>query len=180
MALDALTTGGPAPTHWVRALRTFAFAEPSIKARAIGALSLNALVTVDDRNGRLAKVAGLGWVAADHLAGLGDWSQDPATVAERYLGAPYLWGGRDSIGLDCSGLVQQAFYACGRAAPRDSDQQRALGVEVAPGGELSGLQRNDLAFWRGHVGIMLDAELSRRSSASPARARARCCAPSTG
>ncbi|MFV4649108.1 C40 family peptidase, partial [Mycobacterium tuberculosis] len=65
--------------------------------------------------------------------------------------------GRDSLGLDCSGLIQQALYACGRACPRDSDMQQALGAPLDIGADLSGLNRNDLVFWKGHVGIMLDA-----------------------
>ncbi len=69
-----------------------------------------------------------------------------------FLGAPYLWGGRDSLGLDCSGLVQQALYAVGAACPRDTDQQALLGESV-PRSELA---RGDLVFWRGHVGMMLD------------------------
>ena len=81
---------------------------------------------------------------------------DPATVAETMIGTPYRWGGRSGDGIDCSGLVQQAFARCGVALPRDSDQQRA-----APGEALAAnarLQRGDLLFFPGHVGIMADAE----------------------
>ncbi|MFI4936296.1 MAG: C40 family peptidase, partial [Caulobacterales bacterium] len=55
-------------------------------------------------------------------------------------------------GLDCSGLIQQARYACGLATPRDSDQQAVLGRDASP----DELLRGDLVFWRGHVGMMLD------------------------
>ncbi len=135
------------------ALRTYVFADPSIKARASGPLSMNALVRVEAREGRFAKLEGEGWVVEDLLSPIGQFEIDPADVAVRYLGAPYLWGGRESLGLDCSGLIQQALYACGRACPRDTDQQQALGEPV----EQPALWRNDLVFWRGHVGIMLDA-----------------------
>ena len=51
------------------------------------------------------------------------------SVAERFLHTPYLWGGKTSLGLDCSGLAQTALTAAGIAAPRDSDmQERALGT----------------------------------------------------
>ena len=89
----------------------------------------------------------------DHLAPIGDFETDWAGVAERFLGAPYLWGGRESLGLDCSGLVQQALFACGRACPRDADQQAALGREIA----AEAFGRGDLVFWKGHVAIGLDA-----------------------
>lgn len=150
----ALRDGALRPTHRVRALRTFAFAEPSIKRRPEGPFSLNALVRVAAREGRFAEVEGAGWVVEAHLAPVGEFESDPAAVAEQYLGAPYLWGGRDSLGLDCSGLVQQALYACGRACPRDSDQQAALGSAL----KREALARNDLVFWRAHVGMMLDAD----------------------
>jgi cell wall-associated NlpC family hydrolase len=144
---------GPAPTHRVSAIRTYAFAEPSIKSRAIGPYSINALVSVEGREGRLAKVAGSGWITAEHLAPIGLFEDDPVAVAERFLGAPYLWGGRESLGLDCSGLVQQALMACGRGCPRDTDQQERMGEAVA----RDEFRRGDLVFWKGHVAIGLDA-----------------------
>jgi cell wall-associated NlpC family hydrolase len=150
----ALAPTGPTPTHWVSALRTYAFAEPTIKSKASGPYSLNALVTVDAVEDRLARVAGAGWMAVEHLSPIGVFARDPVAVAERYLGAPYLWGGRESLGLDCSGLVQQAMFACGLACPRDADMQQALGQEI--GRQAFG--RGDLVFWRGHVAIGLDAE----------------------
>jgi cell wall-associated NlpC family hydrolase len=149
----ALAPLGPEPTHRVSAIRTYAFAGPSIKSKAAGPFSLNALVTVEAVEGRLAQVAGAGWMAVEHLSSIGRFADDPAGVAERHLGAPYLWGGRESLGLDCSGLVQQALFACGLACPRDADMQQGLGREIAPG-EFG---RNDLVFWKGHVAIGLDA-----------------------
>ena len=142
------------PTHRVSALRTYAFAEPSIRSRAVGPYSLNALVAVDGQEGQLSKVAGAGWMAAGHLAPIGVFATDIAAVAERFVGAPYLWGGRESLGLDCSGLVQAALFACGIACPRDADQQAGLGHEIARGD----FGRGDLVFWKGHVALGLDAE----------------------
>jgi hypothetical protein len=140
------------PTHRVTALRTFAFADPSIKSRPFGPLSLNALVAVIDEDAQLLQVEGAGWVAARHLAPIGQDFAAPADVAERFVGTPYLWGGRDSLGIDCSGLVQQSLYAAGLACPRDSDQQAELGRPI----DREALARGDLVFWRGHVGMMLD------------------------
>ncbi|CAN7193230.1 NlpC/P60 family protein [Phenylobacterium sp. LjRoot219] len=150
----ALAQPAAAPTHRIAALRTYAFAEASIKSKAGGPYSLNSLVAVETVENRLAKVEGAGWMAVDHLTPIGRFERDPAAVAERYLGAPYLWGGRESLGLDCSGLVQQALLACGLACPRDADLQQTLGRPIA----REAFGRNDLVFWKGHVALGLDAE----------------------
>jgi len=150
----ALSPLGEPPTHRIGALRTYAFAQASIKSPASGPYSLNALVRVEEMSGALAKVAGAGWMAARHLSPLGEFEADPAAVAERFLGAPYLWGGRESLGLDCSGLVQQALFACGLACPRDADQQSRIGREI----RRAEFGRGDLVFWKGHVAMGLDAE----------------------
>jgi cell wall-associated NlpC family hydrolase len=150
---DALAPRGVAPTHRVSAIRTYGFAEPSIKSRALGPFSINSLVAVEGREGRFAKAAGGGWFVEAHLSPIGVFETDFVAVAERFLGAPYLWGGRESLGVDCSGLVQQALFACGRACPRDTDQQEKMGRAVEP----EDLARGDLVFWKGHVAIMLDA-----------------------
>lgn len=147
----ALAPAGPPATHRVGAIRTYAFAEPSIKSRALGPYSINSLVAVEAREGRFAKAANSGWFVEAHLAPIGMFETDPVAVAERFLGAPYLWGGRESLGVDCSGLVQQALLACGKAFPRDTDQQEAVGEAVEV------LARGDLVFWNGHVAMMLDA-----------------------
>jgi cell wall-associated NlpC family hydrolase len=147
----ALSRVDAEPTHRVAALRTYAFAGPSIKTRASGPYSLGALVAVEGEEGKLSKVAGAGWMATAHLSPIGEFETDVAAVAERFLGAPYLWGGRESLGLDCSGLVQQALFACGHACPRDADQQEALGRPI----DAAEFGRGDLVFWKGHVAIGL-------------------------
>jgi cell wall-associated NlpC family hydrolase len=115
-------------------------------------------VTVTTIEGDYAKLSTGNYVFAAHLAALDAKADDFVAIAEGLLGMPYLWGGKTTLGLDCSGLVQTALAAVGIRAPRDSDmQENELGspVEVRP--DLSGLQRGDLVFWKGHVGIMMDA-----------------------
>lgn len=80
--------------------------------------------------------------------------EDWTAVAERYLGMPYIWGGRGHRGVDCSGLVQVALGQCGIFAPRDTDLQReGIGSPLA---EEAPLRRGDIIFMPGHVGIMTD------------------------
>lgn len=151
--LDDLEPAGALPTHRVRAARTYGFAEPDLRASVTGLYSMNALVAVLEAGERFARTDA-GFVFNGHLAPIGQFEADPAEVAERFLGAPYLWGGRESLGLDCSGLVQLALEACGHACPRDADQQAGLGRKIDP----HALRRGDLVAWRGHIAMMLDGE----------------------
>lgn len=158
--MEALSAPVLAPTHKVSALRTYAFSEPDIKSAPHFMLSLGAQVVATGRQeGSLVECARAGWVHQSHLAPLGQFEDDPAGVALRFLEAPYLWGGRESLGLDCTGLTQQAFEACGVLLPRDSDMQLAwAGREVSPNvpacPQSVPLCRGDLVFWDGHVGIL--------------------------
>lgn len=155
MPVDALARDVTPPTHWVRALRTFVYPAPDIKTSPLSALSLAAAVAVREMGERFAQIASGGFVFAAHLAPLSEPAADFVAVAERFVGVPYLWGGRTSLGVDCSGLVQLALQAAGIDAPRDTDMQQAeLGAPVEPA--LDRLQRGDLVFWSGHVAIMLD------------------------
>ncbi|MGB1209466.1 MAG: C40 family peptidase, partial [Paracoccaceae bacterium] len=105
--------------------------------------------------GRFAQTS-LGHIPTQHLAPLPHAFPDPAAVAELFLGTPYLWGGNSRWGIDCSGLVQAAFLACGIPCPGDSDQQQAaLGPRLPP---QTPKQRGDLLFWRGHVAWVVDAQ----------------------
>ena len=151
---DALGRPGPAPTHRVTALASFVFPAPDMKRPPLERLTFGARVAVLDEAGGYAWIETGGYVWAPHLSPLGTHEPDFVAVAERFLGVPYLWGGRSSLGIDCSGLVQVSLAAAGIAAPRDSDMQEAeLGEEVGDWG-TSGLERGDLVFWKGHVGIM--------------------------
>ena len=152
--LDSLSEDVGDVTHWVGGLRTFVYAEPAIRSPAVGPVSLNALVMAVEESGPFTLVRGRGWLPSAHIVPIGRTFVEPAAVVERFLGTPYLWGGRDSIGLDCSGLIQQALYACGRGCPRDTGLQQSLGAP-APRNAVS---RGDLVFWRGHVGMMIDGK----------------------
>lgn len=161
----ALGAIDPAPTHRVVALRTFAYPAPDMKQPVLGHLGLGSTVAVAGREGAYLRLAGgissdgilirEAYLFADHCVPIDRTEPDFAGTAERLVGIPYLWGGRTSLGLDCSGLVQLCLAAAGIGAPRDADQQEAaLGSPLPP--DLTALRRGDLVFWRGHVGMMLD------------------------
>lgn len=154
---EALRSNIVETTHRVSALATFVYPEANIKAPPLTQLPLGARVAVAGLEDRFARLASGGYVVARHLTETGRHAPDFVDVAERFIGTPYLWGGRTRQGLDCSGLLQTALDAAGVRAPRDSDMQQAsLGSEVLVPDDLDGLERGDLVFWPGHVGIMAD------------------------
>lgn len=161
---ERLGPPAPAPTHRVSAVRTFAYPGPSMKLPRAMTLSLGSRVHVLERQGDFAVVAGVAGLArsfvwANHLSALDHHAADPVSVAELMLHTPYLWGGKSSLGLDCSGLVQLALDAAGRHVLRDSDMlERSAGHLIDPAPDFPDLRRGDLVFWKGHVGLMQDAD----------------------
>lgn len=153
---DSLGPAGPEPTHRVTALRTFLYPEPDLKRPVLAHLSLGARLVVTGEAGAYLETQG-GYVFARHCAPVAEHEPDYAATAMRLVATPYLWGGRTTLGLDCSGLAQLCLDMAGLPCPRDADmQERALGRTLPL--DLAGLRRGDFVFWRGHMGLMLDAE----------------------
>jgi len=153
--LEALGPVGPLPTHQIRVPRTFVYRDADLKSPPLMCLSMNALLALTAYAEGFSHIEDIGWIYSSHTVPVGAYEIDFVSAAEMFLGAPYLWGGRDGHGLDCSGLVQTALMRAGIGCPRDSYQQVELG-EALPH-DLHILQRGDLIFWKGHVGMMRDA-----------------------
>ena len=142
------------PNKRVTSLMTPVFFRPNIKETISDFLPLNSVVEQDDMVGDFAHIRQKGFIHYRHLAPINEFAADFVSVAERFLGVPYVWGGKTAAGLDCSGLIQTSLQAAGVSAPRDTDMmEKALGVGVA----RDEIQRGDLIFWKGHMGVMLDA-----------------------
>lgn len=152
-----LAPPGAVHTHRLVVPRTLVYPAPDIKTPPVSWLSMGARFAATPHDARFLRLARGGFAIAAHaVAHDAPAAEDFVAVAERFLAIPYLWGGKTGLGIDCSGLVQVALDAAGIAAPRDSDMQEAeLGTAV---NDRSALRRGDLVFWKGHVGVMRDAE----------------------
>lgn len=146
-----LADGALPATHKVAMPMTHLYTAPDVKTEPVGMLFMNSAVQVDAEEGVFAQLSGGVYAHRSHLAD--ESAADFVAVARMFLHAPYLWGGNSAQGIDCSGLVQAALMRAGRDCPRDSDMQEAMpGEAVDPDGTL---QKGDLVFWKGHVGIMV-------------------------
>lgn len=142
----------PRPTHRVATLGTQIYAEPELKRLPLFDLPFGARLSVLEETETHARIGPEAWVPRPQIAPLTAPAPDFIAVARMFLGVPYVWGGRSSRGLDCSGLLQLALQAAGQPCPRDSDMQAdALGQTLTPN---TGPKRGDLIFWRGHVGML--------------------------
>ncbi|MDA9175952.1 NlpC/P60 family protein [Alphaproteobacteria bacterium] len=147
------------PTHRVSALRTFVYSDPDFKSGVSAALFMGSDVAVSavDPDG-FSQIGEREWLFSAHLSAVSAGPEtDPVAIAAQFLHTPYLWGGRSSLGLDCSALVQRAFAGCGRTLPRDSDLQESEPVdwlEDMAGAEWAQARRGDLLFWPGHVALV--------------------------
>ena len=153
---SALSKSIATPTHRVCVPTTLTYTAASIKQQPVEHLPMGAGVSVVEQTGDFYRLSIGRYVWAMHLTPIDKLASDFVSVCEQLVGIPYLWGGTSSWGLDCSGLVSTGFRMAGVEAPRDSDMlEAAFGSSLGAFGDQT-LQRGDLVFWKGHVGIMQD------------------------
>ncbi len=154
-----LAAGVPAPDHQIAALHAHLYTEPDLKRPTAGMISMSGRVKIVDVEGRFCRIASGHWLHSRHLVSLGYTTQDLVGTAVKFIGVPYLWGGRTAQGLDCSSLVQIALAMAGIPAPRDSDLQEAsVGTPVAMDNpqDFSRITEGDLVYFPGHVGFFVN------------------------
>jgi cell wall-associated NlpC family hydrolase len=133
-------------THQLTVIASHIYPAANIKSAPVQEIYRGSALTVTGRAENFATLEGGGFVFAKHVEAN---PADAAALAAQYLGVPYLWGGKTARGLDCSGLIQIILQLLGLHPPRDSGPQcEDLGTPT----QIPA--RNDLVFWKGHVGIM--------------------------
>lgn len=147
-----------APTHRIIVPRSFIYPEPELRKPHVAVLSMGSRLKIvgeaEARGNHYHVLADGTAVMSSHCRPISEYLEDYVAVATRFIETPYLWGGRSGIGIDCSGLTQLALMMAGKKFPRDTDMQAKVGTEIT----REDLRRGDLVFWKGHVGIMEDAE----------------------
>ena len=96
----------------------------------------------------------IAYIPSKHISNINSSIKDWVSTAESLIGTPYKWGGRDSIGLDCSALLQLSYQTYGQNIPRNTIDQVMLQKEKV--NDINELDRGYVIFWEGHVGIMID------------------------
>jgi len=150
---ENLSSSSLRTTHKVFTLRTFVYKKPDIKSESLGYLSFNSLLQITAKTKRFSKIKNFGWIPTSSITALNNYKLNIVSLANQYLDTPYLWGGRDSMGIDCSGLIQNLFQIKNIRFPRDTDMQE---IYVTQEILKKNLRAGDLVFWKGHVAMMVD------------------------
>ena len=150
--INGLSDQPASPTHEVKELKTFVYQRPDIKSPVIKGLSMGSRVSLKEKGENFICLKEGGWIVEKHVVELNVKEASFIAVAKKYIGTPYLWGGRSSNGLDCSALVQLSLSRVGILMPRDTDQQeKAVGCFF--GKNAKDIKRGDLLYTQGHVAI---------------------------
>ena len=149
-------------THRVIANRSFVYADKNPKSNYLLYLPLGAQLVINNIQSEWAETSlyynnktQIGYIPSKHIVNIDHGVKDWVEVAQLLEGTPYKWGGRDTIGLDCSALLQLSYQTYGENIPRNTSQQIQLKKKNIK--DINDLKRGCVIFWKGHVGIMIDS-----------------------
>lgn len=149
------------PTHRVIANRSFIYERKDAKSNCLFYLPMGAKLVIKDIQATWAKVSLFtnydhenGYIPSNHIIKLNHSVEDWVAIAENLINTPYRWGGKDTIGIDCSALLQLSYENYGEIIPRNTIDQ--LKVQKPTVSDINALRRGFVVFWKGHVAIMTD------------------------
>ena len=148
------------PTHRVITSRSFIYADKNPKSNCLLHLPLGAKLQIENTQSEWAEVilnghkTQIGFIPINHIVCIADRAKDWVSSAEQLIGTPYKWGGRDTVGIDCSALLQLSYQTYGENIPRNTSDQIKLNKDCIE--NIEDLKRGCAVFWKGHVGIMVD------------------------
>lgn len=148
-------------THRVLVKRSFVYNDKNPKTQPLLYLPMGAKLSVENIKNDWAEICLLynnnkqiGYVPTRHIVELNHSVKDWVSTAQLLEGTPYNWGGRDTLGIDCSALLQLSYQTYGQNIPRNTSQQIKLKKKEID--SVNNLKRGCVIFWEGHVGIMID------------------------
>ncbi len=148
-------------THRVLSKRTFVLERKSEKSNSIIYLPLGSKLSVKQMENNWAEIFlpskypyKTGFVPIKHISNINNITKDWVFISESLLETPYKWGGRDTLGIDCSALLQISYETFGQKIPRNTTDQVNIDKEII--NDVKKLDRGSVVFWEGHVGIMVD------------------------
>lgn len=148
-------------THRVLNVRTFIYKDTNLKSEILLYLPMGSNLVVEEIDSDWAKICFLvdnifqiGYVPTRHIVEFKHKVSDWVAIAESLEDTPYRWGGRDTVGIDCSALLQLSYQTYGKTIPRNTSEQVQLNKPDIS--KIESLRRGCTIFWEGHVGIMVD------------------------
>ena len=92
------------------------------------------------------------WIKINDTKKINHYENNFIKIFKLFLGSKYLWGGKTSIGIDCSALIQIYFYYNRTFFPRDTKDQ----IRFCKKKSKKKFYKGDIIFWKGHVGICIN------------------------
>ncbi len=148
-------------THRVINKSSFIYRETNPKSEILLRIPMGARLAVENIKSNWAQTfliinnkMQVGYVPSGHIVDNDNKVNDWVKIAQTLEGTPYRWGGRDTLGIDCSALLQLSYQTYGQNIPRNTSEQVNLKKNTLT--NLNNLKRGCVVFWPGHVGIMID------------------------
>jgi len=138
-------------SHKVCNLYATLYSKPSTKKKIRKKLSFGSKIKTIEKKGLFYKFDNF-WIKKSDLKDINYKTENPFRYIKKFINTKYKWGGKSFNGIDCSALVQLFFNFNNKFCPRDAkDQVGYFRKKVA----LKNIRKNDLIFWRGHVGVAI-------------------------